>query len=41
MLMHVRRVRIDWKFATLCRPGEMMTDMPFALYAPDVYQVRS
>ena len=34
------RVRIDWKFATLCKPGETMGDMPFALYGPDMYQVR-
>ena len=33
------RVRLDWKFATLCKPGETMGDMPFALYAPDMYQV--
>lgn len=32
------RVRIDWKFATLCKPGETMGDMPFALYGPDMYQ---
>ena len=35
----VCRVRIDWKFATLCKPGETMGDMPFALYGPDMYQV--
>lgn len=33
------RVRLDWKFATLCKPGETMGDMPFALYGPDMYQV--
>lgn len=35
------RVRLDWKFATLCKPGETMGDMPFALYGPDMYQVPS
>lgn len=40
MVDGLRRVRIDWKFATLiCKPGETMGDMPFALCGPDMYQV--
>ena len=35
------RVRIDWKFVPTCKEGEVMTDMPFASYAPDLYEVRA
>lgn len=33
------RVVLDWRFQTICFPGERMTDMPFPLYAPGLYQV--
>ncbi|KAK9837706.1 hypothetical protein WJX74_003498 [Apatococcus lobatus] len=32
------RVLIDWKFKTVCHPGETMTDMPFPLYAEGLYE---
>ncbi len=35
------RVVIDWTTARVCRPGEIMTDMPFPLYAQGLYEVRS
>ncbi|KAK9868650.1 hypothetical protein WJX84_001643 [Apatococcus fuscideae] len=32
------RVLIDWKFKTVCHPGETMTDMPFPLYGKGLYE---
>jgi hypothetical protein len=37
--MGFSRVVIDWTTARVCRPGEVMTDMPFPLYAPGLYEV--
>eukprot|EP00884_Botryococcus_braunii_P018477 jgi/Botrbrau1/5312/Bobra.0391s0024.1 len=37
-LNYYGRVVIDWTTARVCRPGEVMTDMPFPLYAPGLYE---
>ena len=31
---------IDWRYESTCRPGDVMTDMPLALYPQGLYDVR-
>ncbi|KAK9829708.1 hypothetical protein WJX72_007458 [[Myrmecia] bisecta] len=37
-LNYYGRVLINWKFEPVGQPGELMTDMPFPLYAPGLYE---
>ena len=35
-----RRSCIDWRYESTCREGDVMTDMPLALYPQGLYDVR-
>ena len=39
--LRVNRAMLDWHYAPTSRTGEVMTDMPFPLYPPGMYQVCS
>ncbi len=40
MAVRVRRSCIDWRYESTCREGDVMTDMPLALYPQGLYDVR-
>ena len=39
LLSRLSRAMLDWHYAPTSRRGEVMTDMPFPLYPPGMYQV--
>ena len=39
MAVRVRRSCIDWRYESTCREGDVMTDMPLALYPQGLYDV--